>query len=105
MTRDERSRYIRAINVIDYKILNRAFENVPTVEQMDAIPVAVEALERRKKATGMALGRHIAVLSYHISHPSAILFRDRHTTDALTAGILAIRWLIGAEEAGSAGEA
>ena len=34
MTRDERMKYIRAINVIDYKILNRAFENVPTVEQM-----------------------------------------------------------------------
>ena len=104
MTRDERMKYVRAINVIDYKILNRAFESIPTIEQMEAIPVAVDALERRKRATGMPLGQHIAVLGYHVSHPSAVLFRDKYTTDALTAGILAIRWLIGAEEVESTGE-
>lgn len=48
MTRDERLKYNRAINVIDYKILGRPkIQTAPTIEQMEVIPVAVEAMEQQ----------------------------------------------------------
>lgn len=99
MTRDERLMYNRAINVIDYKILGRpTIQTVPTIEQMEVLPFAVEAMERQMREIGKPLHRHIAVLQYHISHPSAILFKDIYTTNALTQGILAMKWLIGRDD-------
>lgn len=104
MTRDDRLKYNRAINVIDYKILGRpTIQTVPTIEQLEVIPVAVDAMERQMKETGQSLHRHIAVLQYHVAHPTAVLFKDRFTMDAFTAGILAMKWLIGRDDDESTG--
>lgn len=104
MTRDERLKYNRAINVIDYKIISKpTIQTVPTIEQMEVIPIAVDAMIRQMQETSKPLHRHIAVLQYHVSHPSAVLFKDRYTMDAFTAAILAMKWLIGRDDDESTG--
>ena len=95
MTREERMRYNRAANVIDYKMISRSEAAIPTIEQMEMLPLALEAMQRRTEETGLPLRKHIIVLQYHINHPTAILFKDRNTLDALAAGVMAIKWLIG----------
>ena len=105
MTRDDRLKYNRAINVIDYKIIGKpTIQMVPTIEQMEVIPIAVDAMARQMQETNKPLHRHIAVLQYHIAHPTAVLFKDRYTMDAFTAAILAMKWLIGRDDDESAGE-
>lgn len=99
MTRDDRLKYNRAINVIDYKILGRpTIQTVPTIEQLEVIPIAVDAMVRQMQETRKPLHRHIAVLQYHIAHPTAILFKDRYTMDAFKESILAMKWLIGRDD-------
>ena len=95
MTREERMEYRKAINVIDYKLLGKP--NVPnelSSEQVEAIILAVRSMEEQMKATDKPLRKQIAVLSYHIKNPTAILFKDNNTMDALEAGILAMKWLM-----------
>lgn len=95
MTPYERLQYRAAINIIDYKIIAKPQPVLdPSKEQMDAITVAVDAMKRRMQETEYPLGRHIAVLEYHLNHPTAFIFKDRNTLDALEQGIMAIRWLM-----------
>jgi hypothetical protein len=95
MTREERMAYRNAINVIDYKMLGKPHcPNELTREQLEAIMLAVRSMEEQMKATEKPLRKHIAVLSYHIKNPTAILFKDNITMDALEAGILAMKWLM-----------
>lgn len=99
MTADERIMYNKAINCIDYKIISRPhIVTEPSMEQYRSMQLAVHALEVQAKETGRDLSRHIAVLNYHLSQPTALLFKDRVTIDAMTAGIIAIKWLMGATE-------
>ena len=99
MTQDERIMYNKAINTIDYKIILRTHCIAePTMEQLRAMQLAVHAMEEKMKETGKDLSRHIAVLNYHLAQPTALLFKDRHTIDAMTAGIYAIKWLLGGKE-------
>ena len=95
MTREERMEYRKAINVIDYKMLGKPHTpNELSSEQVEAIILAVRSMEEQMKATDKPLRKHIAVLSYHIKNPTAILFKDNITMDALEAGILAMKWLM-----------
>lgn len=96
MTRDERLAYNKAITCIEYKLIGRRDkQDPPTMEQYQALQVAMDALIRMQQSTGKSQQRHIGLLQYHIKEPTAILFKDRYTMDALTAGIHAIKWLVG----------
>ena len=95
MTREERMEYNKAMNVIEYKVIGRRDAQMPTDEQMNAIMLAVGAMQRRMEEKGLPLRKHIAVLQYHINEPRATLFKDRNTMDALSHGILAMKWMIG----------
>lgn len=96
MTQDERIMYNAAINVTDYKIIGRPNSiTEPSMEKLRSMQLAVQAMEKQMKETGKDLSRHIAVLNYHLSQPTALLFKDRITMDAMTAGIIAIRWMMG----------
>lgn len=98
MTHDELMRYNKAINTINYKIIERPYDvTTPNTEQLDAMAVAVKAMELQAYDTGRSLKRQIAILTYHICQPSALLFRDKYTLDAMRCGIMAIKYLIGAE--------
>lgn len=95
MTREERIVYSKAINVIDYKLLGKPhIVAAPTTEQLEAIILAVRSMETRMKETEFPLGKQIAVLSYHIKNPTALLFKDHNTLDALEAGIISMKWLM-----------
>lgn len=96
MTQDERLRYNKALNVIVYKIIERPYdENIPTNEQLDAMMLAVRALNLLAYDTGKDYARQIAILNYHIAQPNALLFRDRHTIQAMNSAVYAIRYLLG----------
>ena len=97
MTREERIEYRKAMNVIDYKILDKKAAVIPTVEQLQAISLAVTAMQRRMEEKALPLRRHIAVLQYHVNEPTATLFKDRYTLEALEHGILAMKWMIGTD--------
>jgi hypothetical protein len=95
MTKEERMVYNKAINVIDYKLLGKqGYVGEPTKEQIEAIILAMKSMETRMKETELPLSRHIAVLRYHIKNPTALLFKDHNTLDALEAGIMAMKWLM-----------
>ena len=95
MTREERIAYRKAINVIDYKLLGKPHApSELTTEQLEALMLAVRSMEEQMKATEKPLRRDIAVLSYHVKNPTAMLFKDNITMDALEAGILAMKWLM-----------
>lgn len=98
MTKEERMVYNKAINVIDYKLLGKqGYVGEPTKEQLEAIILAVKSMELRMKETQLPLSRQIAVLKYHIKNPTALLFKDHNTLDALEAGIMAMKWVTGQE--------
>ena len=98
MTHEDRLRYSKAIDVITYKIIDRPYdENIPTNEQLEAIRLAVHAMNMMAYDTGRDMTRKVAILNYHLENPNALLFRDRHTTDAMTAGVAAMRYLINEE--------
>ena len=95
MTREERREYRNAINVIDYQLLSKPFiANELTRTQLEAIILAVRSMEERMKETEMPLRKQIAMLSYHIKNPTALLFRDKNTMDALQEGIMAMKWMM-----------
>ena len=95
MTKEERMEYKKAINVIDFKMLGKqGYVGEPTKEQLEAISLAVRSMEERMNTTGNPLSRHIAVLKYHIKNPTALLFKDRNTMEALEKGIMAMKWLM-----------
>lgn len=95
MTKEERMVYKKAIHVIDWKLLGKqGYVGEPTKEQIEAISLAVRSMETRMNETGNPLGKHIAVLKYHVKNPTALLFKDRNTLDALEAGIMAMKWLM-----------
>lgn len=90
--------YNRAIHVIDYKIIGRPHIIMePSIEQYRSMQLAVHALEVQAKTMERDFSRHIAILNYHISQPTALLFKDRYTIDAMVAGINAIKWYLGAD--------
>lgn len=95
MTKEERIVLSKAINVIDYKLLGKPkVISEPTKEQLEAIILAVNCMETRMKETGFPLAKQIAVLKYHIHQPTATLFKDHNTLDALEAGIISMKWMM-----------
>lgn len=94
MTLAERMRYNDAINVIDYKILGKNYPACATLEQCDAMQLAVNAMTWLTAETGVYMYKHITILKYHIKNPTAMIFKDRITVYALNAGILAIREMV-----------
>ena len=95
MTREERIAYSKAINVIDYKLLGKPrIVSEPTRDQLEALMLAVRSMETRMKETEFPLHKQIAVLSYHIKNPTALLFKDHNTLDALEAGIISMKWMM-----------
>lgn len=96
MTHDERLMYNKAINCLDYKVIGRPhIVAEPSMEQLNSMRLAVDALEQQMKATEKDLSRHIAVINYHLSNPTALLFKDRYTIDAMNAGVIAMKWMVG----------
>lgn len=91
MTDDQKKTIKNHIRVLEEKTLGKPGIDAPNDEQMKAICAAVEALQAWQNETRLSFRRHIAVLSYHISHPTAGLFKDKNTVDALTAGIQALK--------------
>lgn len=99
MTKDERLNFLCAATVIECTIMEQAFiEVIPERGQIEAIAMAAEAMQRRMNETGIPLYKHIAVLRYHTTHPTAALFKDPHTMAALKVGLSSIKWLIDLEE-------
>lgn len=97
MTADERARYNKALQVIDYKIISkRNVVAAPTIEQYYAMQAAVDAMERWMSEKGKPLSRQIAILNYHIANPTALIFKDRYTMDAMEQGCVALKRLLGA---------
>lgn len=95
MTREERMEYRKAINVIDYKLLGKLGRvDELSREQLEAIMLAVRSMEEQMKETDKPLRKQIAVLKYHVKNPTALLFKDANTLDALEAGIMAMKWLM-----------
>lgn len=94
MTLAERMRFNNAINIMDYKILGKNYPACATIEQCDAMRLAVNAMVWLSAETGMNMHKHIAILKYHIKNPAAMIFKDRVTVDALNAGILAIKEML-----------
>ena len=84
MTREERIQYRNAMKVIDYKIIERRGAQAVTLEQREAIMLAVDSMKRRMEETGLQLRKHIIVLQYHITYPTATLFKDRITHHGCT---------------------
>lgn len=96
MTQDERLKYNKAVNTIMYKILERPYDqNIPTNEQLEAMMYAVKAMNLLAYDTGRNLNRQIAILNYHIAQPNALLFRDRHTIEAMNQAVYAIKYMLG----------
>jgi len=91
MTDDQKKAIKNHIRVLEEKTLGKPGVEAPNGEQMEAICAAVEALQDWQRSTRLSFHRHIAVLTYHISHPTAGLFKDKNTVDALTAGIQALK--------------
>lgn len=95
MTREERMQYNNAINVIDYRLICKRCATVPNADQLQAIHLAIGAMQRRMEEKNLPLGKHIAVLQYHIKQPTATIFKDSITLEALEQGIMAMKWLTG----------
>lgn len=94
MTLADRMRYNNAINVLEYKILGKNYPACATLEQCDAMQLAVNAMTWLTAETGVYMHKHITILKYHIKNPTAMIFKDRTTVDALNAGIIAIREMV-----------
>ena len=95
MTHEDRIKYSKAINVITYKIIDRPYdENVPTNEQLEAMRLAIHAMNMMAYDTGRSMTRLIAILNYHLENPNALLFRDKHTMEAMKTGVAAMRYLM-----------
>ena len=98
MRSEDRIKYNKAINVITYKLIDSPeFERMPTNEHLEAIRVAVHAMNMMSNDIGRNLDREVAILNYHLSQPNALLFKDKNTTNALVQGVIAIKYIVGAD--------
>lgn len=59
----------------------------PRVSMVNAIQAAVNAMKAEQRRSRLSYKRHCAVLTYHIVHPDALLFRDPVTLEAIKTGI------------------
>lgn len=91
MTNEQKRLIKQHIRTLEEKTLGKPGVDAPNDEQLNAIAAAVEALQDWQSSTRLSFRRHIAVLAYHISHPSAGLYKDKNTVDALTAGVQALK--------------
>lgn len=91
MTNEQKRIIKQHIRVLEEKTIGKPGYTAPTAEQLAAITAAVLAMEEHQESTRLSFRRHIAVLTYHITHPSAYLFNDPNTVDALTAGVQALK--------------
>ena len=95
MTNEDRIKYSKAINVITYKIIERPFEeSKPSDEQIEAMRLAIHAMNMMSYDTGRDMARKVAILNYHIENQSALLFKDKHTMDAMKTGVAAMKYLM-----------
>ena len=80
----------RSIIALHIQVLSRWLKNgkleAPNVAQMDAIEAAIDAMK------GLTNGwenyeQPIAILRYHVTHPTALLFRDPVTIKVIKIAI------------------
>lgn len=89
MDRQERSVLKLHIMTFSRWLNNGGKVAVPTVPEMEAIEAAIDAMK------GLANGwedyqQPIAILNYHVTHPTALLFRDPVTIKVIKIAIDAL---------------
>ena len=95
MRSEDRIKYNKAINVITYKLIDSPeFERMPTNEQLEAIRVAVHAMNMMAYDLDRNLDREVAILNYHLAQPNALLFKDKNTMNALVQGVIAMKYIV-----------
>ncbi len=89
MDRQERS--VLALHIMTFKswLKNGGKVEAPNMAEMDAIEAAIDAMK------GLANGwenyeQPIAILNYHVTHPTALLFRDPVTIKVIKIAIDAL---------------
>lgn len=89
MDRQERS--ILALHIMTFKswLRNNGKLEAPNMAEMEAIEAAIDAMK------GLANGwenyeQPIAILNYHVTHPTALLFRDPVTIKVVKIAIDAL---------------
>lgn len=99
MTQEDRIRYNKAISTIEREIIDRPYdENIPNTAQVLAMHIAVPAMNAYAYDTGKNLDRQVAIIEYHLANPNALLFRDRHTLEAMSMAVTAMKYAIGADK-------
>ena len=95
MTNEDRIMYRKAINVLTNKyILRYCVESLPGFDQLEAMRLAIHAMNMMSYDTGKDVARKVAILKYHVDYPNALLFRDKHTMDAVKAGVEAMKYML-----------
>lgn len=89
MDRQERSIISLHIITLSGWLKNGGKVEAPNPAQMDAIEAAIDAM--RSLATGWEnYEQPIAILNYHVTHPTALLFRDPVTIKVVKIAIDAL---------------
>ena len=89
MTREERSIIELHIKTLSRWLKNSGKLEAPNVAEMDAIVAAIDAM----KSLGNGWENYeqpIAILNYHATHPTALLFRDPVTIKVMKIAIDAL---------------
>lgn len=95
MTNEDRIMYRKAVNVLTTKIILRYYdESLPGNDQIEAMRLAIHAMNMMAYDTGKDVARKVAILKYHIDNPNALLFRDKHTMDAVKTGVEALKYML-----------
>lgn len=89
MDRQERSVIALHIQTLSRWLKNGGKVEAPNVAEMDAIIAAIDAM--RSLANGWEnYEQPIAILNYHVTHPTALLFRDPVTIKVVKIAIDAL---------------
>lgn len=91
----DRNEAERAVRLLDSWLHSGAVDK-PRQILLDAMHTATKHMQRVDSVRTVPLyARTCAVLSYHITHPLAELFRDPVTIDAIKTGISALEKALG----------
>lgn len=91
MQNDTRKALELGLSVLNHWLHSGCVEK-PTAAQYEAIRTAISAMEQLRRKGDYE--QPIAILSYHVKHPTADLFRDPVTIKAVKAGIDAMKRML-----------
>ena len=86
MDRQERSFLTLHVQTLSRWLKNGGKVEAPNVAQMDAIVAGIETMKEMEKGWEN-YEQPVAILSYHVSHPTALLFRDPVTIKVIKIAI------------------